>query len=217
MTETQNETPQIGSFKRPPEKKPDPTPMSPGKAAITEFMKGAKRSEVPVSKVGTKNEPAQDLEEHVDELERLADEVGKLPELTYEEKLEQHGISLEEALNIISKIVDDGFYERKYHLTSKVPVVFRTREEIDQERTLHSIEAVNPRFPATVSNIVSKHNLAISMVEFKGQDFRKKSLEDRLKFVERLPEVLFRALAAKLAKFDRLMLDVLDEGAIANF
>lgn len=211
------ETPEIGSFKRAPEKKPDPKPVSPGKAAIADFMKGAKRSEVAVSKAGAQSEPAQNLEEHIDDLERLAEEVGRLPELTYEEKLEQHDISLEEALNIISKIVDDGFYERTYQLTRKVPVVFRTREARDQERTLHSIEAVNPRFPATVSGIVSKHNLAVSMVEFKDQDFRKKSLDDRLKFIERMPEVLFRALASKLAKFDRLMLDVLDEGAIANF
>lgn len=226
-TEKLRNTPDVGDFTR-----VSPTPQegihesvaSIGQRAIADFIQGKSFSEM-----GEKQkaeavyptlpaEPARSgVDAQIDALEKSIDQIEKAAELTYEQKIKNHGLSMDEALDIVNAILDNGYYEKAYRVTPRWEVVFRTRTTADQDRVLRRIEDANPQFPATVTQILAKYNLAASMIRFKGIDFSKKDFDERLKFVMNLPEVMLRVLSGKLARFDQLMLDVLDEGAIQNF
>ena len=151
------------------------------------------------------------------QLEEAIRQVKEAPEKTYQERLKEHGISIEEARKIVDTIITKGVYARSYQITSTTSVTFRSRGLHDQERTQNVLEEQEPQFMGTVNMIMAKYNLAASLVELAGQKFEEEDFNKALKFVERLPHVLFNVLIAKLSLFDELVLTVMDEGAIENF
>ena len=205
--------PEIGNFKRPE-----------GVAAVQAFLGGEDVGSVkkmPEPKEKTEDEqPQQTAEEMTDEIAVLEKDIEKVegaPELSYEEKLEQHGISKEEAEKIIDALMVEGEYRKTYQITPKYHVTYRTRLMEDQNRALGAIEDQGPQYPTSVGNIIAENNLAASIVTFRDLDFTEKSIKDRLTWVRKLPDTVARLLANKLAKFDEMIMDVLDEGAIENF
>lgn len=210
--------PDVGDFHRTPEELPV---ASIGQRAIADFVQGKPFGDSQKAEAVQPTLPAEPkgttADAQIDQLERSIDEIEKSSELTYEQKVKNHGLTMDEALDIVNAILDNGYYEKAYKVTPRWEVVFRTRNTTDQDRVLRRIEELNPQFPATVTQTLAKYNLAASMVRFKNIDFSKKEFEERLKYVLNLPEVVLRVLTGKLARFDQLMLDVLDEGAIQNF
>jgi hypothetical protein len=217
MTEkgTTQKTPEIGNFAR----------TSEGTTAVADFMQGAKGSvqKMPEKKKGEEKEPEKEekslgeLNQEMTKLEEDIEKVEAAPELSYEDKLKKHGIPREEAEKIIDALMVGGEYQRTYQITPKYSVTFRTRKLEDQNRALDIIEARSPQYPSTVGNIVSEYNLAASLVNFRDLDFSDKKVAECLEWVRKLPDSVARLLANKLSKFDQMVLDVLDEGAIENF
>lgn len=218
MPEKTKTVPDIGDFPKTPEE----LPVSIGQRAITDFLKGKAFGGEPQTAEAIQptlpaEPPPSAPDRQLDELERSVEQLEKSSEMTYEQKIKNHGLTMDGALDIVNAILDNGYYEKEYKVTPRWTVLFRTRNTTDQDRVLRRIEEANPQFPATVTQILAKYNLAASMMRFKNVDFGKKDFEDRMKFVLNLPEVVLRVLTGKLARFDQLMLDVLDEGAIQNF
>jgi len=207
-------TPNIGSFNKPSE----------GMAAIKNFAEGVDQGSIytpshkkPEKKETKPKKTDYELATEETELEKTIRELEKAPELTYAERLEKNGITQKEADEIVDTLMMGEEYQRTYQITKKYNVTFRTRKFKNQERVLDFIESVNPQFPASVGNIVSKHNLAASLVRFRDIDFNGYKEKDKLDWIENLPDIIANVLARKLAKFDQMILDVLDEGAIENF
>lgn len=161
--------------------------------------------------------PSPPLSERL--LEEAIRHVKEAPEKSYEERLREHHITLEDAHRIVDTIMTKGVYEKTYPLTSKSSVTFRSRNLQDQERTQAMLEEQVPQFMGTVNMIMAKHNLAASLVDLAGTKFGEgdQEIAKALKFVSKLPHVLFNVLITKLAHFDELVLTVMDEGAIENF
>lgn len=126
-------------------------------------------------------------------------------------------MTMEQAMTIVSGVFDNGYYEKVYPVVGTATVTLRTRKTEDQDRLLQRIEADNPQFPASVSQLVSKYNLAASMVDYRGVNLENEDFKTRYKRVCEFPENIFRVLCTKLARFDDMVMDVMDEGAIANF
>lgn len=201
-----------------------------GSSTLKDFMAGKDMAEVqeggsvtPVPKettVATPNptsaNPAS-TKSREDELVKALKEIEEAPEFTYEQKLEKHGLEKEQAMEILDSMFSRGFFEKTFKVAGAAQVTFRTRLSEDQDRLLQRIEAEAPQFPASVSNLVSKYNLAASLREFKGTNFVKADFKQKYDFVSNLPDIVLRILCVKLARFDEMMLDVMDEGAIANF
>jgi len=183
---------------------------------------GSVMNAVPKKKKAGEDEDKPKEPDHVEDREaQLADAIARLqeaPELTYDEKLKAHDISKEEAMTIVADMFEKGFHEKTYNVVgSHVTVIFRTRLQEDQDRVLARIESDAPHYPTTVNNLVAKHNLSASMMEFMGKDFRKKKVQERYDYISLLPDIVTRVLVKKLTRFDDMMLDVMDEGAISNF
>lgn len=148
-------------------------------------------------------------------LTQMVEEMDAVPALTYEERLKAQGITMEEALVIVDALMSKGVYKRKYSVTKKHMVEFKTRSMEDQSRYVKDLEDDRPMYAATSNAMISRHNLSASLVAFKGTEFE--DYEHAFKFVVRLPEQVFRILIEKLRKFDILIMTVMDEGALENF
>jgi len=216
---------EIGKFKRGQEPQAAPkAPPSIGEKVVADFLAGspAKASlagEIPAV-TPTPEVPQAETEPLVKreaELEAQLKKAEKAPEMTYEQKVKEHGLTLPEAMDIVNAMFDNNYYEREYKLTSRYSVLFRTRVTTDQDRILRQIEELNLQYPASIAQLLAKYNLAASIQKYKQLDFSDKAFDVRLKFVLSLPETILRLLAQKLAEFDQLVMDVLDDGAIENF
>lgn len=135
----------------------------------------------------------------------------------YEQRLKEFGLTKAEAAEIVGAIFDNGCYERKYVLLKKYPVVFSTRTTADTDRIVEQLEKAGYRTGPAASQLLSKYHLAASLQEFKRVSLRNKSLEERVKIIEALPDNIFRLLSQKLVEFDKMIETVLSDGAIENF
>lgn len=216
-------TPEIGKFIRPEDALPG---AGIGAKAINSFIAGKTPSFDESEKSKTQQQDdtpdasaakAKSMPDKISELESALDRLDTAPEITYAERVKKHDLTLEDALTIISEVFDNGFYEKTYQVTPKHSVTFRTRTTSDQDRVLRRIESDAPQYPASISQLLAKYNIAASIVKFKGEDLSKRDFEDKYKMVANLPEVVLRLLSTKLIKFDQMMLAVLDEGAVENF
>lgn len=187
---------------------------SEGETALSDFFtpvsEGAALS--PTGAPGTAAPPTPTDEEALTE---MIEEMDAVPAMSYEERLKAQGISMEEALVIVDALMSEGVYKRKYAVTSKHMVEFKTRSMGDQGRYTKDLEDDRPMYAATSNALLSRHNLAASLVAFKGDEY--KDYEHALSFVVKLPEQVFRILIEKLRKFDILVMTVMDEGALENF
>jgi hypothetical protein len=231
VTET---VPEIGDFKQAreaPAKPPKPgVPLIDpdqglGSQAISDFVAGKDISSMVPPETGKPTEtgtttpkPQAGRAPSTEEmLANAVEEIEQSPELTYDEKLVEHDLTKTQALEILDAMFTKGYFEKTYKLSGNIFVTFRTRRADDQDRLLQRIEAESPQFPATISNLVSKYNLAASLWTYKDESFEEMTFKLRYDYVSNLPDIVLRLLCVKLSRFDRMMLDVMDEGAIANF
>lgn len=216
----ENQPVEIGSFRKTEKAE------SAAKMAISAFMTGgdpfAAGDEAPKtvkSEAQLKKDAPDDFTEQA--LKSALDMVEQVPEKTWEQKLKEHDINKEEAFKIIDAMLTKGFYERTYQLTKKTAVTFRTRSFEHQEIVQRAIENDAPQYMGTVSLLMSKYNLAASLIRVGKTTFERgedgKDYTQAFKFLSKLPYMVFNALIQKLAKFDRLVLTVMDEGALENF
>ena len=156
----------------------------------------------------------------VEALQGALNILEKAPEKTWKEKLKALDIGEEEATVIVDAMLAKGYYERTYQLTKKTTVTFRSRPLEAQERVQRAIEQDAPQFNGTISLIVAKYNLAASLVSVGSNKFDPSDEANYTRvfaYLAKLPFAVFNALIQKLAKFDQLVLTVMDEGVLENF
>lgn len=163
-------------------------------------------------------------------LEKKAEETEEAlkPKLDYEAQLKQHGISTEEAANIVDAVLFHGYYSETIKISSRISVVLRTRQARDTTRTLDYLEVARPMYDSNYNEVVSKYALAGALerlgddrFSFPGRESKSDDIEEafqqRLRYVEDLPDPVLRLLYLKMQKFDERVRIVLQEGAIENF
>ena len=196
-----------------------PSYSSAGAQAVAQFMRGSTGGST--SGVNTADTAGTVDNPEINKLEELLEKMEIAPELTIEKVLENHGVSMDEASRIVDALMQGKEYTKDYSLTKGCSVRFKTRLTEDQNRTLDVLENYNPRLPMTAGSITAQQNLANSIVSFrtptKEIPFSAMSHQEKIKWVEKLPETVTNLMTAKLSKFDRLVLDVMDEGIIENF
>jgi hypothetical protein len=159
-----------------------------------------------------------------------AEERAKL----YLEGLKAVEVTQEEARIMLDKVLFNDMYEETVELGRGVTAIVRTRTYTDTQRMLRIVEAENPTSPTHYNDILSRCNLAASLVEYRGQkmvqpaltenmtyDARKEEIERafhaRLEFVMSLPTPVAARLMDCVAKFDSKVYAVFSEGAPSDF
>jgi hypothetical protein len=150
------------------------------------------------------------------------------PMASFEERLKKVGVTRAEAATIVDNVLMKGFHSDPFTLTSRMMGRFRTREYRDTMRLHTVLEVQRPSFNTHYQELVFKHSLAASLEQLGSRKFEfpsssasddvvEKAFDERLKFVESLPDLTTRLLYDKLSKFDEKMRTCLEEGTIENF
>ena len=137
--------------------------------------------------------------------------------MSYEDRLQEIGLSMKEAQQLVDDLLTKGYVEKTYPLTHSRSVTFRSRDADDMRRALDEIEDYNPKFAPTSSHILSMNTLAASLVNLAGTDYSSYSIAAKKEMLQKLPEVTLRLLTSKLNQFDNMLLTVMDEEAIVTF
>lgn len=198
-------------------------PESEGVAALKSFMA---QHGAGVADMSGDPAPTADLQPMVSppverQLEEAAAALSKAPEKTYRERLKEAGISFEEAMQIVDAVFVRGFYEKTYRLSQRASVTLRTRTVENHEQMLQQVEEERPSYSMTAGQIMSRNNLADSLVRLTlpsgAVDLSGYTRKQRLDYVSSLAGPAFAALVSKLVQFDRLTMTALDTGAEENF
>jgi hypothetical protein len=203
---TTDDPARIGDFSRPPvdpPKKPV-VPPSPTKDAL------------------------EAAESQLDE-DTAKDEAALKPMVSFEEKLKAAGLTREKAAQIVDAVLLKGHYAEDVKITSTVKVRFRTRNARDTRRAQELLEAQRFTIDSHYTEMWGRILLAASLESF-GKDVfahpnpRKdkyedieKAFQERLAYVDALPDPALRVLLGKLWKFDNHVSIALEEGTIENF
>jgi hypothetical protein len=178
--------------------------------------------------------PASPVKEKLDAAEqKFEQEAASLeaeiaPMASYEDKLKEAGLSREEAARIIDAVLTKGHYAEDAQITRTIRARFRTRSARDTRRAQDYLETVRPTFDSSYQEILSRQLLAASLESFggdklpfpdrrAGQEEIEKAFQDRLAYVEALPDLALRLLFQKLIKFDRKLSILLEEGVVQTF
>lgn len=182
----------------------------------------------PVAPAASPTKDALEAAEKRFDADTKKDEAALKPMASYEERIREVGVSREKASEIIDAVLLKGYYSEEISITSTIKARFRTRGARDTRRAQEMIERERVSFNQHYDELFSRYLLAASLEAFGGEtlthpprgakaDTVEKMYADRLNFVENLSEPALRMLFLKLAKFDRMIATVLEEGSIENF
>lgn len=124
----------------------------------------------------------------------------------------------EELLAIFDEMMFSGEYTEEVTIKDKLKVVFRTRSTDDTTAITRQLDARSKEFTllSTIQEQRALLNLGYSVVMYHGKSLKDLSIEDRVKFIGKLPAVVTGALSEALIKFDAKTDAACQEGE-ANF
>lgn len=124
--------------------------------------------------------------------------------------------SKDELLTIFDEMIFSGEYEENLTIMGRLKVTFRARSAEDTTAISREIDGKNFSLITTLQEHRSLLNLAYSLIAYSGRDMKAVSVEDRVKFVNKLPAVMVGALSKSLVDFDSKISAACIEGE-ANF
>lgn len=145
--------------------------------------------------------------------------------LTYEDRLKEMNISMEEAHGIRDALLIDGFYSEGYALSPRVTVRFRSRSYQDYIRYHQEVERRRPQYTSERDEIMVRYFLAASLEALGGNSFTfpveaaaaDAAFTARMERILSMPAALVELLNRKLYEFDEKLRVVLSEGAVEDF
>ena len=147
--------------------------------------------------------------------------VDLTPVEIYRTRLKEAKIDEKEALVIIDALVSKGYYEEFFHLGTKKGT-FRTRSYGATLRLQAELEFRRPQQQGVVDEIISRYNLASSLVEWNGNKYAHETdeeFEKTLLSFKDLGAPLVSFMFNRLAKFDYKISVIFsdEDGATALF
>ena len=191
-----------------------------------------KVKEVPITNSTAPADLKKQLETLASELDsqESTEESAKL--LTAEEReaiyvagLEEVGLDLVGARDIMEKILVNDYYEEAYRI-GPLPVKLRTRTYSDTLRAQQHLEVENPTYNMSVQDLVARYNVAASLSQYGDNIFEfpggvelqtETAFKARLEFVMGRPAIVMAKLMELVYRFDIKMGAVFAEGAPQDF
>ena len=154
---------------------------------------------------------------------------------TWKERVEKAGLKEEEALVILDRVMDDGFYEKEYTLLQgRAKITLRSRDPNHPLRVRDLLTTVADKSPYNVQQTIFRANLAGSIsrfqtrkkdVRFPHPDYTKATaveIEDMFSkrdamVVPAIPEPCLDAVFRAVADFDNIMAAIFSPGSVEGF
>lgn len=122
----------------------------------------------------------------------------------------------EELLRVFDEIIFSGEYRETYTIRGRVPVTFRNRSAEEMSEIQLTIDTAGYNLISTVESIRSIKNLQYALVGYHGKDLSLMKIEEKAKFINKLPGPIVGTLFMLLSKFDNKINQACREGE-ANF
>lgn len=149
--------------------------------------------------------PADDMEKAV-EPEAAADPTQNA------EKPKKPKYDPEELAGIFDEIIFSGEYSEEVTIRGKLKIRLRTRTAEEVEHISMVVDSTTANLVATLAEKRSILNLQYALSVFNGRDLSALSVEDKAKYVKRLPGPVVGALLEALSKFDAKVYAACQEG-----
>lgn len=192
-----------------------------GAQAISAFLNKDTKKPAETSKDNEESEEIKGLDADLRKAQAALRRTSLTPEERYKEILEDEEITLNEARQIIDRVVVQlEPWTESYKIAPSLSVTFQTRMPDDIQRLRDALEKMVPKFQATREFESAKYNLAASLVRYGEKTFSHGTEEDirqMIKWIGRIPDPVFRQLQRKLYEFDRKISIVFSEGYLENF
>jgi len=150
------------------------------------------------------------------------------PRQLWEAELEEASVTTNEAAAILDAIMSTGKYEETYRMGG-TQFKLRTRTTVDADRTIEILQDLKPEVTGVYSHIVSRINLASSIVAFGSKSFTHTEPSDdnrptldaewrhRYQFCSTLPAPTFYMLTQILQRFENKVNLASDPRSLENF
>lgn len=118
------------------------------------------------------------------------------------EKPKRSTKQIDEQLFIYDSLLTQKFYEETFNVGKKISGMWRSRTTGQSNTIYKLVDAAGFNSGLAVNNYLNLLNMSYSLVVFNGEDLREKSVSDRLRFLESMPEALIISLSKTLVDFD---------------
>lgn len=122
----------------------------------------------------------------------------------------------EELLAIFDEMIFSGEYTEEVLIKNRLKVRFKSRSVEDTTAISRSVDGKNFLLITTLSEHRALLNLAYSLVQYGETDLEQLSIDDRIKYLNKLPGVMASAVSQALSRFDAKISAACEEGE-ANF
>lgn len=225
MTTTEEERPRIGDFSRPGDNTNQP-PSEAGPSTTDTPQKGKTETEPDASFTPPPTESEEEAQHRVtayDKMQAALEPIGD-----YKGFLKKQGIEEAKASEIVDNLLTTSFHQETYNLSKAVSIDLRTRKQEDLLRLQAAMQAQRPVYDDAIDELLTRYNMAASLVRYHKTTFEfpsegadrssaEKLFDERLQYVENLPAPVFSAISSKLARFDWVIMAVMQEGVAENF
>jgi rRNA maturation endonuclease Nob1 len=135
------------------------------------------------------------------ELKELENDPEVKEEVNEIEK-EEEKYTKEELLQVFDSMIFSGEYSEQVVIKNRLRVRFKTRSVQDIDRISATIDATQAKLVATIQEKQSILTLQYALVEYQGVNLANDSMEQRAKFIGKLPGPIVGALLTALNEFD---------------
>mgnify|MGYP003478979708 CR=1 FL=1 len=119
---------------------------------------------------------------------------------------------LEEHLAIYDALLTQKFFEENFKIGKRLGGVWRSRTTGQSNTIYKLVDASNFSSGLAINNYLNLLNMAYSLVVFNDENLRDKTVAERLKFFESLPEALVVSLSRSLVDFDAKIREAVEVG-----
>ena len=164
----------------------------------------------------------------LEKAEEAMEDYALTPRDVWEMEIKEQGITPKEAASILDSIMSTGKYEETYRVGG-TQFKLRTRTTVDADRTIEILQEMKPEATGVYGHIISRINLAASLVAFGNRAFSHSDPQDdnrakldeewraRYRFCSTLPAPTFYLLSQVLQKFETKVALASDPRSLENF
>jgi hypothetical protein len=134
------------------------------------------------------------------------------PEAETAEKKPEAKYSQDELLRIFDEVIFSGEYCEDVTIKNRLKVRFRTRTAEEIEEITRLVDATQANWQSTVNEKRTLLNLQYALISFQGTDLRSLKIDDRAKYIRKLPGPVIGALLVALGRFDEKVFAACQEG-----
>lgn len=118
----------------------------------------------------------------------------------------------EELAAIFDQIIFYGEYSEEVSIKDKLKVKLRTRTSEETEAINNEVDGSSYQLMATMNSRISLLNLRYALASYAGKDLTGMPMDQKIKFIAKIPTPVIAALFVALAKFDTKVYAACSEG-----